>query len=190
MSSQAAAADPLGLPGFTFADLHRPARLRDLYDRFAEEVAGAEPELWAQWRQYPRHPRLAVTDLAWQPDCADGATRQPLRGAAVLRRAGGRGAACDHRRLRRPLSFQDRFRPSPGAAVAEGRRACGGDRGRPRVRGRPDGHVDARRPGRAGDAGRRDGDCAGGMPAAGSGGGRAAPARRPRRPRWPPTSTC
>jgi NADPH-dependent glutamate synthase beta subunit-like oxidoreductase/NAD(P)H-flavin reductase len=52
MSSQAAASDPLGLPGFTFADLHRPARLRDLYDRFVEELAGAEPELWAEWQQY------------------------------------------------------------------------------------------------------------------------------------------
>jgi NADPH-dependent glutamate synthase beta subunit-like oxidoreductase/NAD(P)H-flavin reductase len=56
MSSQAAAADPLGLPGFTFADLHRPARLRELYDRFTAEVAGTEPELWQQWTQYREIP--------------------------------------------------------------------------------------------------------------------------------------
>ena len=42
----------LGLDGFTFADLHRPARLRDLYLRFVEQVQAAEPELWAQWQQY------------------------------------------------------------------------------------------------------------------------------------------
>src|SRR5512147_940572 len=52
MSSQAAAHDPLGLPGFTFADLHRPARLRELYDRFTNEVAATEPELWQEWTQY------------------------------------------------------------------------------------------------------------------------------------------
>jgi len=56
MSSQAAATDPLGLPGFTFADLHRPARLAELYDRFAAEVAATEPELWAQWAQYREVP--------------------------------------------------------------------------------------------------------------------------------------
>ncbi|HTM30460.1 MAG TPA: FAD-dependent oxidoreductase [Vicinamibacterales bacterium] len=56
MSSQAAATDPLGLAGFTFADLHRPARLRELYERFIEEVATTEPELWAQWTQYRELP--------------------------------------------------------------------------------------------------------------------------------------
>ncbi len=56
MSSQAAASDPLGLPGFTFADLHRPARLRELYDRFTAEVAGTEPALWQQWTQYRELP--------------------------------------------------------------------------------------------------------------------------------------
>ena len=56
MSSQAAAADPLGLPGFTFADLHRPSQLRKLYDRFTAEVAATEPELWQQWIQYREVP--------------------------------------------------------------------------------------------------------------------------------------
>jgi NADPH-dependent glutamate synthase beta subunit-like oxidoreductase/NAD(P)H-flavin reductase len=43
---------PLGLDGFTFADLHRPARLRDLHHRFVEQVKAAEPELWTTWEQY------------------------------------------------------------------------------------------------------------------------------------------
>ena len=42
----------LGLAGFTFADLHRPARLRELYFRFVEQVKRTEPELWPQWEQY------------------------------------------------------------------------------------------------------------------------------------------
>ena len=47
---------PLGIAGFTFADLHQPARLRELYDRFVDEVKAAEPELWAQWAQYREVP--------------------------------------------------------------------------------------------------------------------------------------
>ncbi len=46
----------LGVNGFTFADLHRPARLRDLYARFVEQVKGTEPELWTQWEQYREVP--------------------------------------------------------------------------------------------------------------------------------------
>ncbi|MDP2055529.1 MAG: hypothetical protein Q8L75_17960, partial [Acidobacteriota bacterium] len=42
----------LGIPGFSFADLHQPARLRDLHDRFVAEVKATEPGLWAQWEQY------------------------------------------------------------------------------------------------------------------------------------------
>ena len=46
----------LGVNGFTFADLHRPARLRELYVRFVEQVNATEPELWAQWEQYREIP--------------------------------------------------------------------------------------------------------------------------------------
>src|SRR5687767_14968911 len=46
----------LGLDGFTFADLHRPARLRELYLRFVEQVKQTEPELWLQWEQYREVP--------------------------------------------------------------------------------------------------------------------------------------
>ena len=47
---------PLGVGGFTFADLHQPARLRELYDRFAAHVKAVEPELWPQWSQYREVP--------------------------------------------------------------------------------------------------------------------------------------
>ena len=42
----------LGIAGFTFADLHQPARLRELYSRFVDQVKTVEPELWSQWQQY------------------------------------------------------------------------------------------------------------------------------------------
>ena len=42
----------LGIPGFTFADLHQPSRLRDLHDQFVTTVKASEPELWTQWEQY------------------------------------------------------------------------------------------------------------------------------------------
>ena len=47
---------PLGLAGFTFADLHQPAKLRELYQRFVDQVKTAEPELWAEWQQYREVP--------------------------------------------------------------------------------------------------------------------------------------
>jgi NADPH-dependent glutamate synthase beta subunit-like oxidoreductase/NAD(P)H-flavin reductase len=48
----------LGIDGFTFADLHRPAQLRLLHDRFVDQVKAAEPELWAQWEQYREVPEM------------------------------------------------------------------------------------------------------------------------------------
>jgi len=56
MPSQTSPNTPLGLPGFSFADLHQPARLRELYSRFVEQVKATEPELWAQWEQYREVP--------------------------------------------------------------------------------------------------------------------------------------
>lgn len=63
MNSKVPADTPLGLPGFTFADLHHPARLRELYSRFVEQVKGAEPELWAEWQQYREIPE-SLTPIA------------------------------------------------------------------------------------------------------------------------------
>src|SRR5262245_38123868 len=47
---------PLGVPGYTFADLHHPERLSSLYDRFCEEVQFADPALWREWDLYRRAP--------------------------------------------------------------------------------------------------------------------------------------
>ncbi len=59
---------PLGVPGYTFADLHQPERLASLYERFCEDAAAADPTLWREWdayRQAPDAPRppVALSDL-------------------------------------------------------------------------------------------------------------------------------
>jgi len=54
---------PLGIDGFRYADLHVPARLRDLHEVFAREAAAADPVLWAEWSAYalaPDTPRAAA----------------------------------------------------------------------------------------------------------------------------------
>jgi hypothetical protein len=56
MSATLASRQPLGLPGFTFADLHLPERLAELHTRFADEVRGLEPELWARWEAHRAAP--------------------------------------------------------------------------------------------------------------------------------------
>ena len=47
---------PLGVPGYTFADLHQPERLSSLYDRFCEEVQSVDSSLWREWDAYRRDP--------------------------------------------------------------------------------------------------------------------------------------
>ena len=59
---------PLGVDGFAYADLHAPARLRDLHGVFCRDLAGADPSLWSEWSAYaasPDAPRPAteVSDL-------------------------------------------------------------------------------------------------------------------------------
>ena len=56
MSAGTSPESPLGLSGFTFADLHQPSRLRDLYNAFVAQVRSTEPDLWAQWDQYREVP--------------------------------------------------------------------------------------------------------------------------------------
>ena len=46
----------LGVPGFRYADLHEPSRLRDLYEVFAREVERDDPELWRKWDAYRSNP--------------------------------------------------------------------------------------------------------------------------------------
>ncbi len=56
MSAVPFPSDRLGLPDFTFADLHEPARLADLYSRFVADVVAAEPALWIQWKAQAARP--------------------------------------------------------------------------------------------------------------------------------------
>jgi NADPH-dependent glutamate synthase beta subunit-like oxidoreductase/NAD(P)H-flavin reductase len=54
--SSITAATPLGIPGYTFGDLHDSERLASLYDRFCEEVRAADAALWSEWDGYRRAP--------------------------------------------------------------------------------------------------------------------------------------
>ena len=55
---------PLGVSGYTFADLHEPERLASLYDRFCEHASAADPALWAEWDAYRRAPDAARPPVA------------------------------------------------------------------------------------------------------------------------------
>src|SRR5438132_11269644 len=60
----AAASTDLGVPGYTFADLHEPERLASLYERFCEEVQAADPGFWAQWDAYRKAPDAPRSPVA------------------------------------------------------------------------------------------------------------------------------
>src|SRR4030095_10668021 len=60
----AAASIDLGVPGYTFADLHDPERLASLYERFCEEVEAVDPGFWLQWDAYRKAPDAPRTPLA------------------------------------------------------------------------------------------------------------------------------
>jgi NAD(P)H-flavin reductase/NADPH-dependent glutamate synthase beta subunit-like oxidoreductase len=47
---------PMGIDGFSYADLHVPERLRDLYELFCRDTAAANPALWAEWDAYRAAP--------------------------------------------------------------------------------------------------------------------------------------
>ena len=51
---------PLGISGYTFADLHDAERLRSLHDRFFEELFTADPDLWRDWDAYRQAPGAAM----------------------------------------------------------------------------------------------------------------------------------
>ncbi|MBI2920406.1 MAG: FAD-dependent oxidoreductase [Planctomycetes bacterium] len=68
LKTPAPAQPVLALPGFTWSDLHDPARLRNLLDVFHSEVAAADPALWKEWQPYAAargagYPPLKVSDL-------------------------------------------------------------------------------------------------------------------------------
>ena len=54
---------PLGVSGFTYADLYRPLRLRDLHDRFCAQVATDDPELWRVWDVYRTAPDSVTSPI-------------------------------------------------------------------------------------------------------------------------------
>ncbi len=54
---------PLGIAGFTYADLYQPSRLRDLHDAFCARVAADEPALWAQWDAYRTAPETVPSPI-------------------------------------------------------------------------------------------------------------------------------
>ncbi|MEW6323051.1 MAG: FAD-dependent oxidoreductase [Acidobacteriota bacterium] len=56
MHTPASPHDSLGIDGFTFADLHVPARLAALHDVFAREVQAVEPDLWSRWEAHRANP--------------------------------------------------------------------------------------------------------------------------------------
>ena len=90
MSSQTSARCPSAFPDSPSPTCISPRGCASLYERFCGEVEATEPELWARWDAYrrdpagPRSPRRDVGNLV----VADGAARQPLRGAAVPGRPG------------------------------------------------------------------------------------------------------
>src|SRR6185503_727779 len=47
---------PLGIAGFTYADLYQPSRLRELYEVFCTRVAADDPSLWTEWDAYRASP--------------------------------------------------------------------------------------------------------------------------------------
>src|SRR5436190_3255969 len=54
--NQPSSAMPLGIEGFTYADLHVAPRLRDLYDVFCRRVEASDPQLWSDWDAYRAAP--------------------------------------------------------------------------------------------------------------------------------------
>jgi NADPH-dependent glutamate synthase beta subunit-like oxidoreductase/NAD(P)H-flavin reductase len=62
-SSSVTGRSALGIPGYTFADLHEPSRLASLYDRFCEEVQARDAGFWDDWDAYrlaPDAPRSPI----------------------------------------------------------------------------------------------------------------------------------
>ena len=49
----------VGVPGFAYADLYDPFRLRDLHAAFLNDVARADPDLSRQWAGFTSDPDRA-----------------------------------------------------------------------------------------------------------------------------------
>src|SRR5262245_13950827 len=57
-------ATKLGVSGYTFADLHDPARLASLHDRFCEHVHAEDPAFWREWDAYRQDPGASRSPVA------------------------------------------------------------------------------------------------------------------------------
>src|SRR5690606_25354823 len=53
----------LGIPGFSYADLYQPLRLRELHDVFSGRVAADDPELWQRWEAYRNAPESVTSPI-------------------------------------------------------------------------------------------------------------------------------
>src|SRR5205814_1108335 len=60
----AVSASVLGVPGYSFDDLHDPERLSSLYERFCEQVGAENPALWREWDAYRRSPDAPYPPVA------------------------------------------------------------------------------------------------------------------------------
>jgi len=54
---------PLGIDGFTYADLYQPSRLRELHEIFCARVAADDPSLWAEWDAYRTVPESVTSPI-------------------------------------------------------------------------------------------------------------------------------
>ena len=54
---------PLGIAGFSYADLYQPSRLRDLHDLFCTRVAAEDPSLWAMWDAFRTAPGTVTSPI-------------------------------------------------------------------------------------------------------------------------------
>lgn len=83
---------PLGIDGFTYADLYQPDRLRALYDTFCSRVAADDPELWKLWDAYRTAPD-SVTSPIEQSDLIVRMAPHVSRFVTALFRVGEAGGA-------------------------------------------------------------------------------------------------
>ena len=83
---------PLGIDGFTYADLYDAAKLRDLLDAFDRWFAETAPGPRAQFEAYRASKGEGMTRLAEERGAPrGGALRRALRRQAVRRRGRARG---------------------------------------------------------------------------------------------------
>src|ERR1700750_2636756 len=99
---------PLGIEGFTYGDLYRPARLRALAEAFYAEVARADAPLGASLAEYvgTRGENLEDARGVGAFDCFCGASFA-LRRAALSDRGRARASGRRDSRARPCLSVQD-----------------------------------------------------------------------------------